>query len=151
MKTVLAFCAVLGAGTSAFAQDMVAWPMKMELAEQAGAYKAAPGQTEWSSEFLFRYSMIGGNDGAGGKWDDDFKDGYGFRLNEVFQYYLHQSWSIGGYVSAGLDFFGAKSSGGSTADDWIIFPFTVGAQARAYFGSGWCTEGYLGFGFVSYP
>jgi hypothetical protein len=95
--------------------------------------------------------MIGGKDGAGGTWDDDFRDGYGARLNEVFQYDLNQSWSIGGYVSVGLDLFGAKNSGGTTFDEWLIFPFTVGAAARAYFGSGWVAEAYLGIGFVAYP
>jgi len=148
MKTVMVVCAVLAAGGPAFAQEAFAWPTKMELSEQAGASHARAGEIEWSSEFSLRYSIIGGNDGAGGKWSDDFRNGYGFRLNEVLQFHLNETWSIGGYISAGLDVFSAKGSGN---DDWLLFPFTVGFQGRARFGGGWFAEGYVGIGFVAYP
>ncbi len=139
----------LGIGVSAFAQDF-SLPTKMELSAQAGAQKARPGDTEWSSEVLIRYSMIGGDDGAGGKWSDDFGDGIGFRGEGDFEYHIDSTWSIGGYVSIGVDFFPGKSSSGVTLDDWLITPFMVGFKGKAYFGQGFFAEGYLGIGFVSY-
>lgn len=150
MKTALALCALLGAGGTAAAQEVFVLPTKMELVSQSGMQKGRPGDTEWSSEVYLRYSLIGGDDGAGGKWSDDFSDGIGFRGEADFQYYLNQNWSIGGYLSIGVDFFGGKTTSGTTLDDWIVTPFAVGFKAKTYFGQGFFAEGYLGFGFVAY-
>jgi hypothetical protein len=53
-------------------------PSRMTLEPQADK-KARPGDKEWSSEVYLRYTNIGGSDGAGGKWSDDFDDGIGFQ------------------------------------------------------------------------
>jgi hypothetical protein len=150
MKTSIALCMLLGSGATAFAQDEFFMPLKMSLDPQAGVQLARPGDVEWSTEVFFRYSLIGGNDGTGSKWNDDFSDGIGFRVEGTWEYHLNEHWSIGGYLSTGLDIFPGNTQGGVTLDDWLVIPVTIGFKGKAYFGKGFFAEAYIGIGFVFY-
>jgi hypothetical protein len=158
MKTALALCALLWTGATAAAQEEFILPVKMSLDPQAGAQRARQGDSEWSAEFAIRYSLIGGKSSDSGnpkdKWDTFFSDGIGIRFEGDYEYHINPTWSIGGYVSTGFDFFGGKTftTGGVSVsiDDWLIVPFTLGPKVKVYFGQGFFAEAYFGFGFVEY-
>ena len=148
MRIALALYASLWTGASAVAQDY-ALPTAMQFIERAGTQKARSGDSEWSSEVLLRYSLIGGG-GNGAKWSDDFSDGFGLRGEGDYEYHINSQWSVGGYLSTGFDIFGGKTIQGFTLDDLLVIPFTIGAKGKVYFGQGFFGELYLGFGFVDY-
>lgn len=122
----------------------------------------APKAREWtgSADFTLRYTMIGGDTGASDlkTWDKIFEDGIGFRTEWNYIYNFNDRWGLGGYFSSGLEFFRGKDGFTDPAfpgievgfDDWLNWTFSIGAKGYAQLGKGWFTEGYLGFGFVTY-
>lgn len=147
-KTLLALAALAVSASPLLAQEWT--PVKMTLA----APQAESPKFDWSSDLVFRYDAIGGDDGAGGKWTDEFKGGAGFRFAGGFEYHLNPHWSIGGYVSVGFEDFGGKSDESTgiriTLDDLRVVPVTVGFKARAAYGRGFYDDVYVGVGFASY-
>lgn len=133
-----------------WAQDPVLLPARLELWEAAPTSPPQPGRARWSSEVLGRFSKIGGDDGAGGTWDDNFEDGLGLRVSSAYQQDLDDRWALGGYIAGGFDLFEGKSSGGVSLDDWLITSIHLGPAATLYLGEDFFLEGYAGIGFVGY-
>jgi hypothetical protein len=150
MKIVFAVLALASAASGAFAQDFQPSPLPTGLDLRSGPQEPTPGEWEGSLDLFFRYSMIRGNDGAGGKWSDDFSDGLGFRVEGALEYHLDKEWSVGGFLSTGLDHFRGKSSGGISLDDWTVVPVVVGPMAKVYFTPRLFAEARVGVGVVSY-
>lgn len=151
MKTMVVLCTLLAASTNALPQEMLTLPTWMEQVGQSGGPKKPKADTsEGSFDLFFRYSSIGGDDGAGGEWSDDFSNGLGFRLRGSYEYHVSQEVSVGAYLSTGYDSFGGKSSGGASLDDLEVYATTIGLQAKLYVGSRFLAEAYAGFGVVSY-
>jgi hypothetical protein len=151
VKTLIAFVSLLAAAVNASAQEFRPSPFETEQWLRSGPKEPVPGSWEGSMDLYFRYSMIGGSDGAGGKWSDDFRDGLGFRVHGSMEYHLSSAWSLGAFFSTGVDIFSGKNTDGVALDDWVIVPFLVGPMAKTYFGPQLYAEGHAGVGFVRYP
>jgi hypothetical protein len=151
VKTLIALFSLLAAAATASAQEFRPAAFDPEVEFRFGPKEPTPGGWEGSLDLYFRYSMLQGNDGAGGKWSDDFHDGLGFRVDGTVELHLSAAWSLGAFLSTGVDVFSGKNSGGVALDDWVIFPVLVGPVVKTALGPQLYAEGHAGVGFVRYP